>query len=312
MAKMFYSVEEAAQKLGVSEEEVRKLAESGRLQEFRDGDRLVFKVEQVDLLASEKDDDDVLALDEPLGASGAEGSSVISLAEDSNEQSAIPLEPTAEGSGIGLESGSGIGLESGSSLGIEPALGDSGMDSGQRSGVSIFDADELEQADPAAMTQVADVGPGELTLDSVGSGSGLMDLTRESDDTSLGMDDLLEDFGAAEEESPTETVAEGDEGLFEAAEEDESPIAAGAAGAVVAAEPYDGAGSGLVGGFALGATLSLALGAAVVIAAIAGMPEGGLAATIADALDPLMLLGAMAGAPILFGLIGFVLGRRGG
>jgi len=310
MAKMFYSVEEAARKLNIPVDEVRGMAESGRLQEFRDGDNLVFKVEQVNLLASENEDidDEVLSLsdsgDDDLG-----GADVISIAGDSGEDSAIALDPVSDASG----SGSAFALDpaTGSSLGGDSSLSDSGMDSGQRSGVSIFDADELEEADPAAMTQVADAGAGEFSLDSVGSGSGLMDLTRESDDTSLGMDDLLDDFGA-EDDSPTETVAEGDDGLFEAAEE-ESPsglVGAGAAsGAIAFAEPYDGAGSGLVGGFAFGAVLALALGTAVVIASIAGMPGGGIAGMLKDQF--MIVLGVMAGAPVVFGALGFVLGKRG-
>jgi len=63
MAKMFYSLEEAAAKLGKSEAQVRGMAESGQLQEFRDRDRLMFKVEQVDLIAG---DDGVI----PLAESG--------------------------------------------------------------------------------------------------------------------------------------------------------------------------------------------------------------------------------------------------
>ena len=50
MAKMFYTLEEVAEKLGKSEEDVREMARTGELQEFRDRDKLMFKVEQIDLL----------------------------------------------------------------------------------------------------------------------------------------------------------------------------------------------------------------------------------------------------------------------
>ena len=53
MAKMFYSIEEAAQRMGKSVDQVKKMASSGQLQEFRDRDRLMFKREQVDLLAGD-------------------------------------------------------------------------------------------------------------------------------------------------------------------------------------------------------------------------------------------------------------------
>ena len=42
MAKLFYTMEEAASKLGKSEDEVQKLIDSGQLQEFRDRDRIMF------------------------------------------------------------------------------------------------------------------------------------------------------------------------------------------------------------------------------------------------------------------------------
>ena len=45
MAKMFYTLDEAAAKLGMSESDVQSLAESGQLQEFRDRDKLMFKDE---------------------------------------------------------------------------------------------------------------------------------------------------------------------------------------------------------------------------------------------------------------------------
>ena len=49
MAKMFYTLEEVCEKLGKSEEEVKNMASSGQLQEFRDRDKLMFKVDQIDL-----------------------------------------------------------------------------------------------------------------------------------------------------------------------------------------------------------------------------------------------------------------------
>ena len=81
MAKMFYSLEEAAKRLHKSEDEVREMASSGQIQEFRDGQKLMFKVEQVDLLAPDDDtlsDDDMISL-EPSGDSGLG----LDLADDS-------------------------------------------------------------------------------------------------------------------------------------------------------------------------------------------------------------------------------------
>ena len=47
MAGMFYSIQEVAEKLGKSEDEVRQIVKSGRLREFRDGPNLLFKVDEV-------------------------------------------------------------------------------------------------------------------------------------------------------------------------------------------------------------------------------------------------------------------------
>src|SRR5690606_27723228 len=68
-------------------------------------------------------------------------------------------------------------------------------------GISVFDADEIGDADPMAQTQITSSfvsDDDELSLESVGSGSGLLDLTRESDDTSLGAVELLEDIAPGE------------------------------------------------------------------------------------------------------------------
>ena len=50
MAKMFYSLEETAKKLGIDEEQVKEMAASGEIQQFRDRDKLMFKREQIDNL----------------------------------------------------------------------------------------------------------------------------------------------------------------------------------------------------------------------------------------------------------------------
>ena len=59
-------------------------------------------------------------------------------------------------------------------------------------GISIFDEEdlEIESADPLAKTQIAPSLEDQIAIDGVGSGSGLLDLTRESDDTSLGAEVL--------------------------------------------------------------------------------------------------------------------------
>ena len=53
MAGMFYSLQEAAEKLNKTEEEVKEIARKGRLREFRDGPNLLFKVDEVEALMSD-------------------------------------------------------------------------------------------------------------------------------------------------------------------------------------------------------------------------------------------------------------------
>ena len=53
MAKMFYTLEETKGALGRNEEEIKQLTREGRLREFRDGPRLMFKADQVEALKSE-------------------------------------------------------------------------------------------------------------------------------------------------------------------------------------------------------------------------------------------------------------------
>ena len=65
---MFYSQQEAAEKLGMTEEEVKQLATEGKLREFRDGASVMFKIDEVEGLAAESgsDLDDFSAASEPV------------------------------------------------------------------------------------------------------------------------------------------------------------------------------------------------------------------------------------------------------
>jgi len=125
---------------------------------------------------------------------GLSGSSIISL-EGSG------LEDTGMGTGMG---DTGMGTEA-------PAEKDDDTKITQAPAISVFDDDELEGAvDPMGETQLAS---GVDDLEAVGSGSGLLDLTRESDDTSLGAEllDVISPSEAAE-------TADADSGVLEAAE----------------------------------------------------------------------------------------------
>lgn len=282
--KLFYTLEEAAQRLGKSADQVREMAARGQLQEFRDKDRLVFKKEQVDLLAGGEE--------EPLRLA------------DSGE-----LEP------IGLAS-------SGSGPGINPGMSGSGInvDNKDATGIALLDADATDDADANAVTRItqspgsAMVDPGE---DKGKSGTGgLLDLTREADDTSLGAG-LLEDvYGsetvASQTVAATETAPAGEGGgaLFEttsgAAAGEFADAGVAPAGVAAIAEVYDGPGSGLVGGMALGSALVFAIALFVMIVAMFG--GGGMVQTLGENWLIFALVALVV--PLALGGLGFVLGKK--
>ena len=217
MAKMFYTMEETKASLGRNEEEIKQLAREGRLREFRDGPRLMFKADQVEQLTGELGGGgggDAINI-----APGAESGAPIGLVGDSRAGSSIgsgialvenvPSPGVGAGKGdthldIGLSGGLG-GSVGGSVSGI-PSPGRSGPrdpggshvgsgsgilnigsgSAGSRAGITVFDVDDSQKVDPSAQTAINPSVQDQINLEGVGSGSGLLDLTRESDDTSLG------------------------------------------------------------------------------------------------------------------------------
>jgi len=379
MAKMFYSLQEAAEKLGVSTNEVRAKIERGELSEFRSGDELVVKREQVDMLAGDTGDglgldlsgevseeiglsdsvleDDapiidtghdslVIGLDdsasEPLGLSEDEAGGSFGLGDSAGDD----LMSDSAGGSLGLDddlttpakvgstsgatpSDSAIGL-GGSSLGLAGSglgIGGSGVISlaseasgsgmeiespKDQTGISIFD-DGLESVDSSEATLVTDATAFD---DSAGSGSGLLDLTREGDDTSLGVDLTDDGYGGGGDEDAAVAQGEGG-GLFEttAVSAGEADLAQ-AAPMMVFQEAYDGAGSGLVGGLALGIVCAMLVIGSIVFMTLVGQPGTRIIEQLGGTMNvgvgevPIAVLAA-AGVMVLGGIIGLVLGKRG-
>lgn len=169
-------------------------------------------------------------------------------------------------------------------------------------GISIFDDEdlEIEAADPMAKTQIAPSIEDQISIEGVGSGSGLLDLTRESDDTSLGaVIDHIDLEGPIDDDEPSAPV--GTYGAPVAAAPEPSVV-------VVAAEPAEfiDASSGMFGGFLVGCALvALLLGAVTLAVATNVVPEYLLA--LKD-----NLTGLMIGAAVLvmvFGGIGMFIGK---
>ncbi len=330
MAKMFYTLDEAAQRLGVDADAVKVLASDGKLQQFRDRDRLMFKRDEVDALADQGADlggagEDLLSdtdLAASLGDSGIPlGDTDASGAIDLMGETPAPGEQKAVDSRL-ADSGSVIPLADSQDIDAQPA-GASGSvidmaDTGGGSGISVFDSGEIDAADPLAQTQPTGSGGGEdtdLSLDSISSGSGLLDLTHEHDDTSLGveLDEIMPQDTAAGsmlEAAPASSTA-ASAILEEMASEGGPALEAApvmATGGVVM-ETYDPQGSGLAAGLLIGCLIALLL---ALLAAVAGVMDAPSAiASLIGASTGSVL--AWAGGVLVFSLvlggIGFVVGK---
>src|SRR3954465_8174205 len=101
MAKMFYTLDEAKAALNKNEEEIKQYAREGRLREFRDGPRLMFKADQVESLKGELSGGDQV----DLGVSDSGG--LIGLVDTTGASgTSITLSDTnhgAEGSAAGMK-----------------------------------------------------------------------------------------------------------------------------------------------------------------------------------------------------------------
>ncbi len=243
MAKMWYNLEEVQEKLGKTADEIKDLVSNNELREFRDGAKLMYKVEEVDQLSDQfSSPDDAVTLP-PDDEFMADGSSIgLAPLEDSVDDFGLNVEESAapiEDSFAGLSNtGTGTGFDvspggSGSgSIGLSP-MDDTSADQIDLDGSQSFDSQTEDNkddtvitshgvnvlddsdddfadldADPMAQTQIAPDFADQVQLDSGSSGSGLLDLTREADDTSLGAELLDEiypgaDEGAVETQVPT-------------------------------------------------------------------------------------------------------------
>jgi hypothetical protein len=133
-----------------------------------------------------------------LGSGLSNSGSGLSLVDTDAGRSA-----SASGSGMSLKEDTALAADLGLSGSIgglpSPAARSSGTSAGtglsgsqgSRPGVDVFQNDEVERVDPSAQTAIAP-GISDMASEGVGSGSGLLDLTRESDDTSLGAELLDE------------------------------------------------------------------------------------------------------------------------
>ena len=207
MAGMFYSLQEVAAKLNRTEEEVKELVKEGRLREFRDGPNLLFKVDEVEALMT-----DTGIMTPKKTSAGTE--------QEADEEEISLAPETVEGTDAEDELAGGDTAMAGEGINVlgetdsdyqmaDDTMGETKVTSGEAS------LEEIEE---------------DVNLDTFGSGSGLLDLSLQADDTSLGgiLDEIYtpeggEDQEAGEAGSAMEVAAEAEQMLPEPEEEPVMP-----------------------------------------------------------------------------------------
>jgi hypothetical protein len=197
-----------------------KFGAIAKLREFRDGAKLFFKVDEVDKLSEEFSKIDLSAAEEVSKADATGGSEIALLLDESGE--------------IGL---SGKGGPDKDSDALKLTDDDLSLDklgkitkadtNVETTGINIlsetdegYKLAEDTKGETVAEEQAPKVSGGlddDINMESVGSGSGLLDLSLQADDTSLGavLDDILPTSKEAEAASaPAEGSAEADQ-IFE-------------------------------------------------------------------------------------------------
>jgi hypothetical protein len=205
-----------------------------------------------------------------------------------------------------------------------------------RSGISIFGGDEAsgEVADPSAQTNIASNVPDQVNLEAVGSGSGLLDLTRESDDTSLGAE-LLDEIApgsGSKSGSRAGTSGSGSVGSLAGSATamgsvsgSGAPLAGSRGGSAIVEAPIAARGAIGVGpvlyeaadpmapafaGACFGAALFVIFGVLALTGAIVGTKLP-LVAMVADKHLSMWILAAIGGGvSLLFFAVGFLAGKR--
>jgi len=271
MAGMFYSLQEAAEKLNKTEDDLQQLVTDGKLREFRDGPNVLFKVEEVEALMS---DADVIGPEEVPGEDVPElESSMLEAVEPDASEAEIPMEeameldtsesdipelealdtgfaeleipeaeaevPEMEGLEVPKTAEDTSGTEE---IFLAPETGAPVMPSDLTDadtaltgmGTSVLGETDQDYeitddtlAETAIPTGAAGTTPEvpleeieeDVNLDSFGSGSGLLDLSLQADDTSLG--GILDEIYTAEGEGPEPADVEGGSGAPMATGEDQ-------------------------------------------------------------------------------------------
>ncbi|MCG3177792.1 MAG: hypothetical protein BIFFINMI_00112 [Phycisphaerae bacterium] len=166
-------------------------------------------------------------------------------------------------------------------------------------GISVFDDEDLEiEADPMAQTQITQSVNDSISLESTGSGSGLLDLTREADDTSLGAELLEEIYPSAP------TVEAADVITPEAPSIEPQVPAFGAPAVIESADPSAAAFSGIA---LVGVAVAVFLG--IIVVSLANNTWPSFLDSIAEGNTPIVVGVVMAALAGAFGVVGLLIGK---
>jgi len=313
MAGMFYSLQEVAAKLNKTEEKVKEIIRQGRLREFRDGPNLLFKVDEVEALMS----DTSIAASRKASAKAKQVTEEdeISLAPEPSEG---PAEES-ESSGADTTATAGKGIDVLGEADGDYKLADDTLsetkvvpDEGSLAGDTL--GETKAASGEASLEEIEE----DVNLDTFGSGSGLLDLSLQADDTSLGgiLDEIYTPEGEEGKEgkkgaeaSAVEVAAEAeqlipDKGLAEPEPGPEAPAIA-----QVYAEPAPDVISN-----AFGIMLFLPLLAIVYTAIVAVAGFNNMMPAILTAIQRLIwyiVVGAVLAAGLIVG-VAFMLSGKGG
>ena len=203
MAGMFYSLQEVAEKLNKTEQEVKEIVKSGRLREFRDGPNLLFKVDEVEALMS---DSSIMAAKETAAEVEQPVEEEITLAPEITEGPVAAGELADADTAVAREGIDVLGeLDADEYKLTDDTMAETQAASGDTSLVEEIMGETKAAGGEASLEEIEE----DVNLDTFGSGSGLLDLSLQADDTSLGgiLDEIYTTEGESAEPAEPGTAA---------------------------------------------------------------------------------------------------------
>lgn len=216
----YYDIQEVAGKLRKTEAEVQEIVKQGQLHQYMDSGKPVFKVEEVDALAEE-----IVGLDISSVELAPEASDLEIQLDETGEVQLEPDEAGPDDMELNIEpdmpgeksSEGGFGLSQMGDLTMaDTNVGTVGINILSGTGDAYKLTEDTKAETSAGEIDELDSLDADSNMESFGSGSGLLDLSLQADDTSLGavLDDILPtgaDEGAGMADLPMDEIGLADE-----------------------------------------------------------------------------------------------------